>query len=78
MVLRSLDAKVQRWAPLQKELFNIDNGGELFFGAIDALLQRDETLPLIFGSFSSAFKTAFEVPISMQRAAWMSTSDDSK
>ena len=59
MVLRSLDAKVQRWAPLQKELFNIDNGGELFFGAIDALLQRDETLPLIFEVFLFCLQNGF-------------------
>jgi len=59
MVLRSLDAKVQRWAPLQKELFDIDNGGELFFGAIDALLQRDETLPLIFEVFLFCLQNGF-------------------
>ena len=60
MVLRSLDAKVQRWAPLQKELFNIDNGGELFFGAIDALLLRDETLPLIFEVFLFCLQNGFK------------------
>ena len=60
MVLRSLDAKVQRWAPLQKELFDIDNGGELFFGAIDALLLRDETLPLIFEVFLFCLQNGFQ------------------
>ena len=71
MVLRKPRCESSALGLFQKELFNIDNGGELFFGAVDALLQRDETLPLIFESFSSAFKTAFEVPILMQRAAWM-------
>lgn len=36
------------WEPLQGELYDVDNGGEVFFSSIDTLLHKDDTHPLIF------------------------------
>lgn len=42
------DGGVTRWEPLQGELYDVDNGGELFFSTVDMLLHKDDTHPLIF------------------------------
>ncbi len=39
------------WPPLQKELFDIDNGGEVVFDMIDDLVRKEETLPFVFEVF---------------------------
>lgn len=36
------------WPPLQVELFQIDDGGDLFFTMLDDILAKPQTLPFIF------------------------------
>ncbi|RME71447.1 MAG: hypothetical protein D6776_10200 [Planctomycetota bacterium] len=52
-----LDEQVQRrllgdgqtpWPPLQKELYQIDEGGEMFYQVLDDLLRKPSTLPFIY------------------------------
>ena len=38
----------RRWEPLQSELYDVDNGGELFFSSVETLLGKDDTHPLVF------------------------------
>lgn len=40
-----------RWEPLQSELYEVDNGGELFYTILDDRLRKDETHPIIFQVF---------------------------
>jgi type IV/VI secretion system ImpK/VasF family protein len=49
----------QSWEPLQSETFNIDNGGELFFWAIDERLRQQETHPLVFEVFYFCLNDGF-------------------
>ncbi|MEC9464409.1 MAG: DotU family type IV/VI secretion system protein [Myxococcota bacterium] len=39
------------WHPLQQELYKLDNGGELFYQAIDTLMAKPDTPPIIFEVF---------------------------
>jgi len=45
---RYLATKGMAWPPLQKELFAIDDGGELFYETLDDLLRKPETLPFVY------------------------------
>jgi type IV/VI secretion system ImpK/VasF family protein len=45
---RFLAAAGTAWPPLQKELFEIDNGGEVFYDTLDDLLRKAETLPFVY------------------------------
>lgn len=47
------------WPALQHELYEIDNGGELFYSSIDILLKREETSPLIFEVFYLCLSDGF-------------------
>jgi type IV/VI secretion system ImpK/VasF family protein len=47
------------WPPLQRELYDIDNGGELFYTIIETLLKREETSPLIFETFYFCLSAGF-------------------
>ena len=40
-----------RWEPLQSELYEVDNGGELFFSILEERLRKDETAPIVFEVF---------------------------
>lgn len=48
-----------RWEPLQSELYEIDNGGELFFTILDDHLRKSETHPLIFQVFYFCLSDGF-------------------
>ena len=48
------------WTPLQRELFNVSNGGELFYESLDDLLRKDETLPLIYEVFYFCLTDGFK------------------
>jgi type IV/VI secretion system ImpK/VasF family protein len=48
-----------KWESLQSELYDIDNGGELFYTVIDTLLRKDDTHPLIFELFYFCLKDGF-------------------
>jgi type IV/VI secretion system ImpK/VasF family protein len=47
------------WPPLQRELYDIDNGGELFYTIVETLLKREETSPLIFETFYFCLSAGF-------------------
>ena len=49
----------QAWEPLQSETFNIENGGELFYWAIDERLRQPETQPLVFEVFYFCLNDGF-------------------
>ncbi|MEI7894735.1 MAG: DotU family type IV/VI secretion system protein [Myxococcales bacterium] len=40
-----------RWEPLQSELYEVDNGGELFYSILDERLRQQETHPLVLEVF---------------------------
>ena len=43
-----LDENRMNWPPLQKELFQIDDAGELFYDTVDDILRKPQTLPFIY------------------------------
>lgn len=47
------------YQPLQGELYEIDNGGELFYTIIEDLLRKDETIPIIFEVFYFCLNDGF-------------------
>jgi type IV/VI secretion system ImpK/VasF family protein len=48
-----------RWEPLQGELFNVSNGGELFFQQLDDRLRQQETHPLVMEIFYYCLSDGF-------------------
>lgn len=48
-----------RWEPLQSELYEIDNGGEVFYSILDDRLRQEETHPLIFEVFYFCLRDGF-------------------
>lgn len=51
LVRISTRGEAARWEPLQGELYEIDNGGELFFKVADDKLRQQETHPFVFEVF---------------------------
>jgi type IV/VI secretion system ImpK/VasF family protein len=51
---------VLRWEPLQSELLNIDNGGELFFWSMEDRLRESETPPLVLEVYYFCLSDGFE------------------
>ncbi len=43
--------KLARWEPLQSELYDVDNGGELFYSILEERLRQAETHPIVFEVF---------------------------
>lgn len=56
---RLLSGPEMVWPPLQKELFKIDNGGEVFYDTLDDLLRKPETLPFIYEVFYYCLAAGF-------------------
>jgi type IV/VI secretion system ImpK/VasF family protein len=48
-----------RWEPLQSELYNVDNGGELFYSILDDRLRQEETAPVVFEIFFFCLSDGF-------------------
>lgn len=48
-----------RWEPLQSELYDIDNGGEVFYQILDDRLRQEETHPLVFEVFYYCLNDGF-------------------
>lgn len=48
------------WPPLQGELFQIDDAGELFFETLDDLLMKPQTLPFVFEVFYFCLSDGFK------------------
>lgn len=45
---RFLDVNQTSWPPLQKELFQIDDAGEVFYETLEEILQKPQTLPFTY------------------------------
>lgn len=43
-----LDENQMSWPPLQKELFQVDDAGEVFYDIVDDILRKPQTLPFIY------------------------------
>jgi len=50
----------QLWPPLQKELYQTDDAGELFYDTLDDILQRPQTLPLVYGVYYFCLNHGFQ------------------
>jgi type VI secretion system protein ImpK len=51
LVQISTRGEAARWEPLQGELYDVDNGGELFFTVAEDKLRQQETHPFVFETF---------------------------
>lgn len=51
--------KPSRWEPLQSELYDIDNGGELFYSILEERLRQAETHPIVFEVFYFCLNDGF-------------------
>ncbi len=54
-----LDPEQMSWPTLQRELFQVDDAGELFYDTLDDLLLKPKTLPLIFEVFYLCLSDGF-------------------
>ena len=43
-----LDENQMSWPPLQQELFQVDDAGEVFYDIVDDILRKPQTLPFIY------------------------------
>jgi type VI protein secretion system component VasF len=59
MVKNKFPEKAASWPPLQKELFRIDNGGEVFYETLDDLLRKPDTLPFVYEVYYFAINYGF-------------------
>lgn len=50
---------ISRWEPLQSELYEVDNGGEVFYSILDDRLRQEETSPIVFEVFYFCLKDGF-------------------
>ncbi|WP_437308031.1 DotU family type IV/VI secretion system protein [Sorangium sp. So ce388] len=48
-----------RWEPLQSELYDVDNGGELFYARLEERLRQAETPPIVFEVFYFCLSDGF-------------------
>ncbi|MDD9939856.1 MAG: DotU family type IV/VI secretion system protein [Myxococcales bacterium] len=53
------DERLQ-WVPLQRELYEIENGGEVFYALIDSLVRKEDTEPLVFQVFYYCLNDGFQ------------------
>lgn len=51
--------QISRWEPLQSELYEIDNGGELFYSILEDRLRQAETHPIVFEVFYFCLNDGF-------------------
>jgi type IV/VI secretion system ImpK/VasF family protein len=54
-----LDADQITWPPLQRELFRIDDAGEMFYETLNDILVKPQTLPLIYEVFYYCLNDGF-------------------
>jgi len=43
-----LDVNQAAWPPLQKELFQVDDAGDMFYETLDEILSKPQTLPIVY------------------------------
>jgi len=48
------------WPPLQKELFQIDDAGEIFYETVDDLLRKPQTIPFIYEVYYFCLNQGFQ------------------
>jgi type IV/VI secretion system ImpK/VasF family protein len=48
------------WPPLQKELYQILDGGEMFYTVLDDILRKPETLPFVYEIFYFCLADGFQ------------------
>lgn len=48
-----------RWEPLQSELYDVENGGELFYGLLEDHLKKSDTHPFVFQIFYFCLSDGF-------------------
>lgn len=51
--------RVGLFRPLQREFYEVDNGGERFYSIADTLLRREDTSPLVFEVFYLCLSAGF-------------------
>ncbi|EYF05037.1 Hypothetical protein CAP_3627 [Chondromyces apiculatus DSM 436] len=49
-----------RWEPLQSELYEVSNGGELFYARLEERLRQEETPPIVFEIFYFCLSDGFQ------------------
>lgn len=54
-----IDVQSLEWLPLQKELYKIDNAGDLFYELLDNILIKTETLSLVYEVYYFCLKDGF-------------------
>jgi type VI protein secretion system component VasF len=59
LVATVMPGVTQRWEPLQGELYDVDNGGELFFSILDDRFRKEETPPVVFEIFYFCLNDGF-------------------
>lgn len=59
LVQSAIEGATNLWKPFQMELYDIDSGGESFYSALEELLRKEETLPLIFEVFYFCLSDGF-------------------
>jgi type IV/VI secretion system ImpK/VasF family protein len=57
---RYLQEYQMSWPPLQKELFQIDDAGELFYDTVDDLLRKPQTIPFIYEVYYFCLNQGFQ------------------
>ena len=55
-----LAEKQLSWPPLQKELFQIDEAGELFYETVDDILRKPQTIPFIYEVYYFCLSQGFQ------------------
>jgi type IV/VI secretion system ImpK/VasF family protein len=50
---------VARWEPLQSELYDLSNGGEVFYSVLEERLRQEETHPIVFEVFYFCLSDGF-------------------
>jgi len=51
--------EASRWEPLQSELYDVENGGELFYALIEDHLRKSDTHPFVFQIFYFCLSDGF-------------------
>lgn len=49
-----------RWEPLQSELYDVENGGELFYEQLEERLRRTDTAPIVLEVFYFCLRDGFQ------------------
>jgi type IV/VI secretion system ImpK/VasF family protein len=59
LVATVMPGMMARWEPLQGELYDVDNGGELFYSILEDRFRKEETPPVVFEVFYFCLSDGF-------------------